>query len=132
MQCWPEYGIGLVLTSDRKIGDKNEIEFLYEKMGYEDVYDLISSVENDEHTWRYYDADMDGKSFAPFADWKDFEEKPTDMLVIWAYGQMLPFVAVYDNQEEIRNEFIEAIGEYMPEDFDWDAHIGEFSVSVYR
>jgi len=132
MRSWPEYGIGLVLTSSRKIGERDEIDYLVASMGYDDVYELIELGERDNwHVWRFYDAEMEGKSFEPFADGKSYDEEPEEMLVIWASRALQPFSAAYSGPDEIRKEFQDIIGKYMPEDFDWDAHIGYFSCTIY-
>ena len=130
MRNWAEYGIGLVLT-DRKLSNgKSEIDTIVEAFGCEDVFELTELKEDDEHLWRYYDDEMDGKCFSPFADGKSFDEEPETMLVIWAKRGYKPFEAAYTGPDEIRKEFQDVIGKYMPEDFDWDAHIGEFSCSI--
>ena len=130
MRNWPEYGIGLVLTTENRIGEMDEIDYLMEKMDAEDPYELVESQENSDHVWRYYDNGFDGKSFHPFAKNASSEE-PEEMLVIWAAKGFDPFRAAYSGPEEIRKEFQDVIGKYMPEDFDWDAHIGEFSCCIF-
>lgn len=37
----------------------------------------------------------------------------------------------YKSYEEIKEEFREKLGEYFPEDFNWDSHIGDFSYACY-
>ena len=130
MQNWPEYGIGLVFTPEKNIGTKNEINFLTESMGFDDVYELVENMEESDHDWRFYDSEMDGMAFHPFDKAKESME-PSEMLVIWAKKWMDPFRAAYSGPDEIRNEFKAFLGEYLPESFDWDAHIGEFSLSVF-
>ncbi len=37
----------------------------------------------------------------------------------------------YASYEEFKQEFILQVGGYLPEDFDWDAHLGYFSYACY-
>ena len=37
----------------------------------------------------------------------------------------------YDSYEDFVDEFRRKMGQYLPEDFDWDAHIGRFNYSAY-
>ena len=124
MNCWAEYGMGLVLFDEA-------IDMLLEKTGCEDVYDLVEAHDDSGHMWRYYDDEMDGKTFHSFDDRVHEEHK--DMLVIWADHKMQPYKAAYSGPEELRAELQEAVGgkDMFPEDFDWDGHIGEFSTTIY-
>lgn len=38
---------------------------------------------------------------------------------------------VYPSYKAFRTEFERKLGEYMPDDFDWDAHIGIYSYACY-
>lgn len=37
----------------------------------------------------------------------------------------------YDSYEAFKEEFVNKVGAYLPEDFDWDAHLGNFRVAAY-
>lgn len=37
----------------------------------------------------------------------------------------------YTSTDDIINEFKDAIGAYLPDDFDWEKHVGVFSCAVY-
>ena len=130
MQSYPEYGIGFVLTSGYGKNSEDEIQDLVESFGFDDVYELVEAQEDSDHCWRFYDSDMEGKSFHPFVENEDAEEEPQEMLVIWALKQPEPFAAVY-TPEEIKKEFQDILKDNVPEDFNWDAHIGYFSCTVY-
>lgn len=41
------------------------------------------------------------------------------------------FIDTYRSYEEIKKEFQEKLQEFLPEDFDWDGHIGVFSYACY-
>ena len=133
MHNYAEYGMGLVLTSSKKIGDVDEIEYLCNAFGVEDAYELVDLKSDDRNnTWRYYDDEMEGKCFIPFDnDVVNFDEYPSEMFVIWASRMMQPFEVAYSSPEELRQEFINILGDILPKDFDWNAHIGEFSCSIY-
>lgn len=37
----------------------------------------------------------------------------------------------YGSYEEFKREFKDKMGKYLPDDFDWDAHIGRFNYACY-
>ena len=126
-QNWAEYGIGLVLTSEEKIGDVDEIEYLLNKLG-EEPEDIEENHSDKHHLWRYYNEEWEGKTFHSFTTHDSCE--PKYALVIYAEKELKPFEAVYTH-EEIIKEFKDILGEFLPSDFDWDAHIGTFSCTIY-
>lgn len=128
---WPVYGIGLVLTDAKLTNGKTEIDTIVHALGVDNADELRMKMENSDHVWEFYDARKECKFFTSFADNKPFDEEPERMLVIRAKNVYEPFRAAYSGPEEIRKEFQDIIGKYMPEDFDWDAHIGEFSGTIY-
>ena len=131
-QNWPEYGIGFVMAHAYKNGGECEYESLVNAMGYDNVNSLIEDKEHDSHTWRFYDkgGEIEGKTFH---DLNGDVSYPDEMLVIWAkkWNGINPFGATYSCPDEIIEEFLLLIGMYLPENFDWNAHIGEFSCSIY-
>ena len=49
----------------------------------------------------------------------------------WADRAMQPYKAAYSGPAELREEMQKAVGIHsLPEDFDWDKHIGRFSVTI--
>lgn len=124
---WPEYGIGLVFTSNRSIKGMNEIQFLKDAFHCADICNM------EDKGWKYYNNSKEsGKGFFPFAEEKEYDEEPNEMLILWAKKQPTPFKAVYpDGMKELRKEFQDAVGEYLPPDFDWNAHIGYFHTVIY-
>ena len=126
---YAEYGIGFVLTDNDKINGKDAISYLVEKSGFEDVYELIESKEDDSHVWRFYDDEMGGKNFYPFLS--NNSEEPREMLVIFAKNPLKPSTPAYPGgPDEIRAEFKDLLGNYLPNNFDYDAHIGEFNTTI--
>ena len=128
-QCWSEYGIGLVLTANHKIGGTDEISYVLQRAGFDEIYDFLESKENAENTWRFYDVEMEGKSFRSFTPGAEAVE-PGEMLVVFAKKWMHPYKATY-TPNELFDELKKAVGNLLPDSFDWEAHIGEFSCTIY-
>lgn len=58
-----------------------------------------------------------------------------DSYVVYAdknrfYGDGV-FSSPYASYQEMKQEFMDKLEKYLPEDFDWDAHIGAFSYAQY-
>lgn len=128
---WSESGIGFVLTTEKSINEKSEIQFIVEALRYGSPRDMAWDMS--ESGCHYYDDNnADGKFFTPFDETKSFDAEPKEMLVFEAKKQPEPFKTVYPGGiDEMRKEFQEIIGKYFPDGFDWDAHIGYFNASVY-
>ena len=130
-QNWANYGFGFVMA--HSYGDKErEYETLAKAMGYDNINAVLESKERDDHEWRFCSEndETEGKTFTSF---NGKYEEPDEMLVIWAkkWSGIRPFKAVYSDMNELKEEFRSLLGEYLPEDFDWDSHIGEFSFSNF-
>ena len=126
---WAEYGLGFVL-SDGKINGQDETDYLLHAMNIENDYDFVEVMNKKKRVCRIYDDDCGGKRFVPVNGGYKATE-PDYMLVIWALNQPEPFAPVYPGgPDEIRKEFKDILGEYLPNDFDWDAHIGYFNTVV--
>ena len=84
----------------------NEIQFLKDAFHCAD----ICNMEN--KGWKYYNNSKEsGKGFFPFAEEKEYDEEPNEMLILWAKKQPTPFKAVYpDGMKELRKEFQDAVG----------------------
>ena len=127
LTSWPVFTIGLVLFGD-------EIEELAEAMkedGCEtsDIYELESVIQNGT---LYESDDCDGMTF------RSFEKKPTEYrniggnaLVIRAKHQLDPFQPAYPNLDEMVKEFKKEWRKYLPRDFNYRSHIGQFSCAVW-
>ena len=53
------------------------------------------------------------------------------MLAFWAKHQPNAIKAVYDDIEAVEEEFRLKLGNFLPEDFDYKAHIGYFQCVIY-
>lgn len=121
---WPEFGIGIVLR------DK-EIEAFLERNGYRNECDFTEAVEDADHAVRYYDYNFcEGLCFT--SETKGISDEPESMLAFWALNQLRAFEPAYESVEDVVNEFKESeLGKLFPDDFDWEAHFGLFSCSIY-
>ena len=136
---WAEYGFGLALFEDSQEFDafmKAYNAWCKKEFGIEeeiDVYEMCMDEDFEKKTnvfIRFMDYDFDGKRFKPAIEGVGEEQERKNMLVFWAEKQPDPFKASY-TKESIIEEFMNRIGEFLPDDFDFMAHIGYFSGTVY-
>ena len=68
-----------------------------------------------------------------FVDWIDLRSETSYMVFCDRDldGPMSFVKKPYDSYEDFVNEFRRKMGQYLPEDFDWDEHIGRFNYSAY-
>lgn len=68
-----------------------------------------------------------------FVDWIDLRSETSYMVFCDRNldGPMSFVRRPYDSYEDFVDEFRRKMGQYLPEDFDWDAHIGRFNYSAY-
>ena len=68
-----------------------------------------------------------------FVDWIDLRSETSYMVFCDRDldGPMSFVRRPYDSYEDFVDEFRRQMGQYLPEDFDWDAHIGRFNYSAY-
>lgn len=64
-----------------------------------------------------------------------YDMRSEDLYVIWS-DKELDSVQAFDEKpyasyEAFRNEFMEKLQRYLPEDFDWDSHLGKLRYAVY-
>ena len=64
-----------------------------------------------------------------------YDMRSEDLYVIWS-DKELDSVQAFDEKpyasyEAFRNEFMEKLQRYLPEDFDWDSHFGKLRYAVY-
>ena len=123
MNNWPEYGFGLMLNeeeSKRFCKKYSEVE-----KDNKDVYD----VEADIDCCRYYSDEFDGRNF--WGANGNINDEWITGLFFYADRQPGAFTTAYLNMDICICEFKEKIGQYMPDDFNWEDHIGYFSASIY-
>ena len=68
-------------------------------------------------------------------DYSSCDRRGEDLYVIWSDKEFDSVQAFeekpYASYEEFRNEFIEKAQRYLPEDFDWDSHLGRLTYAVF-
>lgn len=111
------YSIGLVLTG-------NEVEDIERRNNLEDFYDIF---ENDDHEFEdcICYGGLDDFFFCRFT-----EDKPRSLfgefVAIPALKIPDPFKAAYSGPDEIQKEMEISFGRYLPDDFNWNTHLGYF------
>lgn len=124
---WPEHGIGLFLSG-------NEVTELIltvnekEDENIQDAYDLDDSnfigspiIILHNLVWEHM-TDLNGKPFEEDKNKSDFD------CIITAKREALPFAAVYENPDQLINELKITVGEYLPENFDYNKHIAYYDL----
>lgn len=135
MSCnWSEHGFGLVFNSEEADAFAKEVSACLDPdLDPEDmsVWLVPETLEKElpDTCIRYYDDEMDGKTFHSWDGECDME--PDGMLVFWAEKAPDAFKAAYTGIDEAVAEFREKIGKYLPGNFNYPAHIGYFSCCVY-
>lgn len=136
---WAEYGFGLVLFEDSREFDafmKAYNSWCKKEFGIKeevDAYEMCMDKDFEGKTKvfvRFMDDEFDGKRFKPAIEDAGEEREHENMLTFWAEKQPNPFSTAY-TKESIVEEFKDRIGEFLPDDFDYLAHIGYFSGCVY-
>lgn len=116
MYCdYPEYGFGLVVTENDPI--------------MEQLYDIFD--DDTDGRVRYLDGEKGGRRFIPAGRDKSLAAEDMGMLVFYADKQPDAYKAAYESEEDVIMEFRKRLGGYLPEDFDYGAHIGYFHCCVY-
>lgn len=130
---WAEHGMGLVLSVNDPVTNVF-VKAVAKAFNERDDLDTSDIPELFEHAnvgcVRYYDDEMDGKTFHPVINGHGESFEHDNMLVFWAEMQPEPFKAVY-TEASLADEFRRKIGKYLSDDFDYMAHIGYFSCSIY-
>lgn len=103
--------------------------------------------ENRHFSLVHIDEDCDGLFFVPFMshgrlnlEWNDPDGKNqmprSDVYVLWSEKALdgpgyFQKERAYDSYEDFRQEFMDALAAYLPEDFDWDGRLGSYSYACY-
>ena len=72
----------------------------------------------------------DGMWFVPFISKDGRDMIDEDLYVLWGKDPA-PFGIAYPSYLDIVEEFQSTVGGYLPENFDWDNHIGELTFAQY-
>ena len=118
LNCHSDGGPGLVFTSQKAINGISEIKYLMKAMGLATDMDLVSMIQAKGLDCRSYGEDF-AKSFCPSREDKESISGVTNMFVI-----LMPSGENY--LEILKN----VLGNYLPDDFDWDAHLGCYAATL--
>lgn len=75
-----------------------------------------------------------GENEPPLRTVEAIDMRGDNCYVLFADKDMLGpgvFLDTYHSYEELKKEFQEKLQEFLPENFDWDRHIGSFSYACY-
>lgn len=128
MANYPEYGFGLVLTGDEIVKFVNQVD-AKEDRGLDGDPEILEEDLGDLYNVRFYGDCREGKRFQSLDNKVNLEYE--DMLAFWAEKQPDAIKAVYDGIDEVVEEFKSRIGEFLPEGFDYEEHIGYFHCVIY-
>ena len=135
-----ENGLGLVIPKSddafmtimervaEETGNELETDDVYE-LEEDEIYDSVDYLRNHVCEALYYGEDEVTSVTPAFKERGEYLENE-DIIVFWADKTPDAFIAVY-TEESIVEEFRKKVGKYLPDNFDYLAHIGYFSCTVY-
>lgn len=102
----------------------------------DDIYDGMRFMPyrvNGKFNVPYVIVDKEKSKNPEFVDWIDLRAETSYMVFCDRDldGPMSFVKKPYDSYEDFVDEFRRKMGQYLPEDFNWDAHIGRFNYSAY-
>lgn len=115
---------------------ESEKRFGIVKIQNDDIYDGMRFMPyrvNGKFNVPYITADEEKSKNPEFVNWIDLRSETSYMVFCDRDldGPMSFVKKPYDSYEDFVDEFRRKMGQYLPEDFDWDAHIGRFNYSAY-
>lgn len=115
---------------------ESEKRFGIVKIQNDDIYDGMRFMPyrvNGKFNVPYITAGEEKSKNPEFVDWIDLRSETSYMVFCDRDldGPMSFVRRPYDSYEDFVDEFRRKMGQYLPEDFDWDAHIGRFNYSAY-
>lgn len=115
---------------------ESEKRFGIVKIQNDDIYDGMRFMPyrvNGKFNVPYITAGEEKSKNPEFVDWIDLRSETSYMVFCDRDldGPMSFVKKPYDSYEDFVDEFRRKMGQYLPEDFDWDAHIGRFNYSAY-
>lgn len=96
-------------------------------------FDMFCVDDGSAEGFRLIPYRVDGK---PNDDWELTDFFPSNNVYVLSADKTIDGMAcfdkkAYDSYAEFLDEFKGKLAEYLPEDFDWDAHIGIYSYACY-
>lgn len=115
---------------------ESEKRFGIVKIQNDDIYDGMRFMPyrvNGKFNVPYITAGEEKSKNPEFVDWIDLRSETSYMVFCDRDldGPMSFVRRPYDSYEDFVDEFRRKMGQYLPEDFNWDAHIGRFNYSAY-
>ena len=115
---------------------ESEKRFGIVKIQNDDIYDGMRFMPyrvNGKFNVPYITAGEEKSKNPEFVDWIDLRSETSYMVFCDRDldGPMSFVRRPYDSYEDFVDEFRCKMGQYLPKDFDWDAHIGRFNYSAY-
>lgn len=115
---------------------ESEKRFGIVKIQNDDIYDgmrFMPYCVNGKFNVPYITAGEEKSKNPEFVDWIDLRSETSYMVFCDRDldGPMSFVRRPYDSYEDFVDEFRRKMRQYLPEDFDWDAHIGRFNYSAY-
>ena len=115
---------------------ESEKRFGIARIPDDDIYDGMRFMPyrvNGKFNVPYVIVDEEKSKNPEFVDWIDLRSETSYMVFCDRDldGPMSFVKKPYDSYEDFVDEFRRKMGQYLPEDFDWDAHIGRFNYSAY-
>ena len=114
---------------------KSEKRFGIVRIQNDDIYDGMRFMPyrvNGKFNVPYITAGEEKSENPEFVNWIDLRSETSYMVFSDRDldGPMSFVRKPYDSYENFVDEFRRKMGQYLPEDFDWDAHIGRFNYSA--
>ena len=114
---------------------ESEKRFGIVRIQNDDIYDGMRFMPyrvNSKFNVPYITAGEEKSKNPEFVDWIDLRSETSYMVFSDRDldGPMSFVRKPYDSYEDFVDEFRRKMGQYLPEDFDWDAHIGRFNYSA--
>lgn len=130
MYKYPNYGIGMILTGEEK-------NHLFNKINEINDLDLKDIKDAADDIITHFVLKLEETSWSSISYIQDDSKTPTDGLSEYQYNDcciipaektMEPFKAAYKNKQELINEMKNDLDEYMPDNFDYGAHLITYRV----
>lgn len=135
---WAGYEeLGLLIPKDEVDGFITAYNKAHPEDEIEDVYEISQETLDGcraKFTCLYLSEDMDGLTILPLNGGGWFREETESLLIYAGYSSAACQIfknGFYKNKEELVKEFKNKVGDYLPEDFDYERYIGDVSYALF-
>ena len=122
MHNWPEYGFGLMLNQEESKGFREKYYEMNKKISTPWINEIGDYIDvTNDYEFRCFT----GVGGAGIID--------EGVIGLFFYADWQPgaFFTAYHNMEECVDEFQERLGKYLPENFNYEDHIGRFEATIW-